>query len=78
MHEVGRCSGWHYTELNRILTLREFRSAEPGGRTFYERSRVFDTIAGNDKHSLHDMADDLGLPTELARSRALQTRLSAV
>ena len=78
VHEVGRCSDWHYTELNRILTLRGFRSAEPGGRTFYERSRVFDTIAGNDKYSLHDMATELGLPTELARSFALQTRLSVV
>lgn len=64
-HKSGRLTDWAYRHMCIELSSRGFRTAEPGGMSNYEMSRVFPQVLDGSRSSpvkARVIADDLQLP----------------
>lgn len=78
---AGRLTDWSYRQICAELTRRGYRTAEPGGTTSHERSRVFGFVFSRDREQRLTpkmLADELALPEDDVHALTLQTGLLGV
>ncbi|WP_368660513.1 ImmA/IrrE family metallo-endopeptidase [Corynebacterium sp.] len=77
-YSVKRLSEWGYRQACSELSRRGFKTGEPNGSRFYERSRVFDFVYSGERSSRHtpqSIASELFLPVEDVHWLTFQTTL---